>query len=184
MLFRMTRRRGLWLLGIVTTGLFLALVIVDRRMQDTGGPGIIPFELAGSLDRATEILGEWGDEGRDAARLSLWIDFPYLVAYGAFFSLAAAAMRDAARSRGWTRYARPGTAIALLPIVAATCDAVENINLLLVLGNHGGSAAPPIATIFAVVKLASLAVVLVYLLVGLVGLGATKLSRRRQPVGQ
>ncbi len=183
MLSRMTRRRALWLLGIVTAALFLALVIVDRRMQDTGGPGIIPFELAGSAERAAEILAEWGEEGQDAARLSLWIDFPYLLAYGAFFSLAVIAMRDAARRRGWHRYARPGAAIAVLPIVAAACDAVENVNLLLVLDGDDGSTAPALATGFAIAKLASLAVVQLYLLAGLIALAKARVSGRHQATG-
>lgn len=37
--------------------------------------------------------------------MSLWLDFPYLAAYGAFFSLAVMAMRDAARRRGWDGFA-------------------------------------------------------------------------------
>jgi hypothetical protein len=103
----------------VGCALFLLLVVVDRQIQESGGPGIVPFELAGSTSRTTEILGEWGQSGKDAARLSLWLDFPYLIAYGAFFSLAVLAVRDAARGRGWDRFSRPGTAIAVLPIVAA-----------------------------------------------------------------
>lgn len=170
----MTRRRGLWLSGIATGILFLLLVVVDRQMQDTGGPGIIPFELAWSSERAAEILADWGEDGQDAARLSLWIDFPYLVAYAAFFSLAVTALRDAARRRGWRRYARPGAAIAALPVAAAVFDAVENINLLLVLGGNADSAAPTIATLFALAKFAALAVAQLYLLAGLIRLAANR----------
>ncbi len=38
--------------------------------------------------RAQRILAEWGEEGRDAARLSLWLDFPYLAVYSVFWLLA------------------------------------------------------------------------------------------------
>ena len=72
----------------------------DQRMKDTGGPGIVPFELAGDQDRADEILAEWGEDGQDAARESLWIDFGFLLAYGAFLTLALAATRDLAGERG------------------------------------------------------------------------------------
>ena len=78
--------------------LLLAMSPSDRRMKDTGGPGIVPFEVSGGQDRADEILAEWGDDGQDAARESLWIDFGFLLAYGTFLTLALAAIRDLARS--------------------------------------------------------------------------------------
>jgi hypothetical protein len=170
----MTRRRGLWISGIASAVLFLVLAVVDARIQDSGGPGIVPFELAWSTDRATEILGQWGQSGRDAARLSLWIDYLYLIAYAAFLSLAVLAVRDAAQRRGWARYARPGTAIAVLPVVAAVCDAIEDAALLLVVGGHADSPAPALATAFALVKFAALAVALVYLLGGLIAMAAKR----------
>lgn len=179
MLPRVNRRRGLWLLGLAAAGLFLVLVLVDRRIQESGGPGIIPFELAGSTDRATEILDEWGEGGRDDARLSLWLDFPYLIAYGAFFSLAVIAVGDAVRRRGWDLYARPSAAIAVLPIVAAACDAVENVGLLLVLDGHADSPAPTVATAFAVAKFVTLGVAQLYLLAGLAALATVRLRQRR-----
>lgn len=173
----MNRRGGLWLSGVSTAALFLTLVLVDRQIQDSGGPGIIPFELARTSDRAAEILAEWGDDGQDAARVSLWIDFPYLIAYGTFFALAVAAIRDAMASRGWHRWASPGGAIALLPIVAASCDAVENVNLLLVLGGEGGPTAPAAAFAFAVAKFVTLTIAQAYLLLGLGALGVARLRR-------
>jgi hypothetical protein len=175
----MSRRGWLWLSGIASSLLFLALVLLDRKMQDTGGPGIVPFEIAGSSDRAQEILYEWGADGKDAARLSLWLDFPYLVTYGAFFFLAVRAMRDSALNRGWDRYARPGGVIALLAIAAAAFDAVEDVFLLLTIGGHADSAAPTIATAFAVCKFAALAAAYGYVLIGLVMVGRAKLRERR-----
>ncbi|HMJ02577.1 MAG TPA: hypothetical protein VK506_06525, partial [Conexibacter sp.] len=152
----MTRRRALWILAIVTLGLFAVLLALDGTMQDAGGHGIVDFELAFTSDRAGEILAAWGDEGRDAARLSLWLDYLYLVAYGLFLWLAVKAVRDGALRRGWVRFARPGGAIALLPLVTAAADAVEDAFLLLALGGHGGDVAPALGGAFAVVKFAAL----------------------------
>jgi len=89
--------------GIATVLLLLAMAPADSRMTDTGGPGIVPFELTGGQDRADEILAEWGEEGQDAARESLWIDFGFLLAYGTFLTLALRAVRDLAGGRGWSR---------------------------------------------------------------------------------
>jgi hypothetical protein len=176
----MSRRRALWLLGLASVVLLGILAVLDMRMQDTGGPGIVAFELAGSSERADEILGQWGEDGRAAARQSLWLDFPYLLAYSAFLSLAVMAIRDAGRRNRWRRFAGPGTVIAALPWAAGAFDAVEDVNLLLVLGGHGGDAAPVLATGFAIAKFIGLAVVGAYLLCGLAALAAKRLSLSRR----
>lgn len=175
----MTRGRGLWAFGIAAVVLFALLGVADREMQDAGGPGIVPFELAWSSERAAEILAEWGEEGQDAARLSLWLDFPFLAAYAGFLTLAVLAVRDTASARGRSRYARPATAIAALPAIAAAFDAVENVNLLLVLDGDADTAAPTVAAVFATAKFVVLAVVLLYLLMGLVALGVSRWGGRR-----
>src|SRR5262245_36271107 len=51
---RVTRRQGLIASGIATVLLLLAMAPADGRMKDTGGPGIVPFELSGGQDRAGE----------------------------------------------------------------------------------------------------------------------------------
>jgi len=52
--------------------------------------------------------------------------------------------------------------------VAAACDVVENVALLLVLGDPGRSGAPEVAQAFALAKFALLAVTLACLLAALV----------------
>lgn len=163
---RVTRRRGLIASGIATVALLLAMSPADSRMQDTGGPGIVPFELTGGQDRADEILSEWGEEGQDAARESLWIDFGFLLAYGTFLTLALAAVRDMARDRGWRRLAAIGGVAVSFGAIGAAFDALENICLLLTL-DGAGAAFPLLATIFAACKFAFLAAAIAYLLAGL-----------------
>lgn len=160
------RRWGLIAPGIATLALLLAMSPSDQRMKDTGGPGIVPFELTGGQDRADEILAEWGEEGQDAARESLWIDFGFLLAYGTFLSLALLATRDLARERGWRRLAAVGAIVVFFGVLCAGFDALENICLLLTLGG-AGAAAPLLATIFAACKFAFLAAAIAYLLAGL-----------------
>jgi hypothetical protein len=171
-----TRRRGLIATGIATLVLLLAMSPADERMQDTGGPGIVPFELTGGQERADEILAEWGEKGQDAARESLWIDFGFLLAYGAFLTLALASVRDRARERGWRRLAAIGGVVVSFGALGAAFDALENICLLLTL-DDAGAALPLLATIFAACKFALLAAAVAYLLAGL----ATWLLQRRDP---
>jgi hypothetical protein len=162
----MTRRRGMIAAGIAALVLLLAMAPADERMQDTGGPGIVPFELTGGQDRAEEILAEWGEEGQDAARESLWIDFGFLLAYGTFLTLALLSVRDLARERGWRRLAAIGGVAVSFGALAAAFDALENVCLLLTL-DDAGAAFPLLATIFAVCKFILLVAAIAYLLAGL-----------------
>ncbi len=166
----MTRRRALWILGVATLVLFGALIAIDARMQDAGGHGIVAFEVAFTSGKAHEILVAWGSKGHDAARLSLWLDYLYLITYGAFFYLAVRALGDALAARGREGLARPAAAIAVLAVVGAASDALEDLFLLLVLGGHASSIGPPLAGGFATLKFLCLAVTLAYLLAGLVAL--------------
>jgi hypothetical protein len=138
----------------------------EDRMKDSGGPGVLSFELTGGQDRADEILSEWGEEGEDAARESLWIDFGFMLAYGTFLTLALAAVRDIARQRGWRRLATIGGVVVFFGALGAGFDALENVCLLLTLGG-AGAAFPLLATIFAACKFVLLAAAIAYLLAGL-----------------
>jgi hypothetical protein len=169
---RVTRRLGLVASGIATVILLLAMSPAEDRMQERG-PGMVPFELTGGQDRADEILAEWGEEGQDAARESLWIDFGFLLAYGTFLTLALHAVRDLARERGWRRLAAIGGVVVSFGALGAAFDALENICLLLTL-DGAGVAFPLLATIFAACKFVLLAIAIAYLLAGL----ATRLLSR------
>jgi hypothetical protein len=145
--------------------LLLAMSPAEDRMQEHG-PGMVTFELTGGQDRADEILAEWGEDGQDAAREQLWIDFGFLLAYGSFLTFALAAIRDLARNRGWIRLAAIGGVVAYFGALGAGFDALENICLLLTLGG-AGAALPLLATVFAACKFILLAVAIAYLVAGL-----------------
>ena len=170
----MTPRRALWLLGFAALALFVVELFYDGRMQDAGHHGIIAFEVAFTSGKAHSIIVAWGTKGHDAAVASLWFDFLYLIAYGLFLFLAVRALRDALARRGWVRLARPGGAIAVLALVTSVFDALENVFLLLQLGGHAQSIGATLAGSFASAKFACLAVVVAYLLAGLVALGVAR----------
>lgn len=162
----MSRRWGLIVSGVAMVALLLAMAPAEERMKDTGGPGIAAFEVTGGQERADEILAEWGEEGQDAARESLWIDFGFILAFGTFLTLALVGMRDLARERGWRRLAAVGGVVFLFGALAAVCDAAEDICLLLTL-EGAGSALPLLATIFASCKAVLLVIAIAYLLAAL-----------------
>jgi hypothetical protein len=166
-------RWGLIASGIATLLLLSAMSPMEDRMQ-ANGPGMVPFELSGGEARAEEILTEWGEDGRDAAREQLWIDYGFMLAYGTFLGLSAAAIRGICRRRNLQRLTRIGSRAIWFGPLAAAFDALENACLLLTVG---GSGVPfsTLATIFAL-----LAAAITYLLAGAAGL-ASRTARPPQP---
>lgn len=120
-------------------------------MQDHG-VGIIELEFTDRSDLAEANYEDLGPDGRSAARTSLLIDYPYLVAYGLFLSGVCVAVADRARRAGRMRLAALGPPVAWGALGAAACDAVENAALLLILDGHTGQPWPAISTGFASVK--------------------------------
>jgi hypothetical protein len=163
-----TRKRAIILLAIATAALAVFLGAIDPATEDEGNPNIVEFEFAWDEEGASEILADWGEEGRDAARLSLWVDFVYLISYGALLVLASAATRDLAARRGWGRMAAMGAAAIPAGAAGAGFDAIEDVFLLLALGQHGGDVGPAIAAICAGFKFALTTFAILYILTGLV----------------
>lgn len=105
----------------------IVMLLVERRMQRTGGPGIIPFELAGNSAAAESIMARWGPQGRRAARLSLVLDFGYMLNYGVLIGL----LLDRTARRN-----RHHRAVSVLIVAAVVGDAVEGVSLLRVLDHR------------------------------------------------
>lgn len=129
------------------------MLLLERRMRETGGLGIIPFELAGSAAQSEDIMTRWGIDGQRAARLSLWLDFGYMATYGAFTML----LVDRARRRRGHPAALPATVI-----VAVAADATEGVSLLKVLNRTRVAVHSRRAQIAALIKFAVLAGALGY----------------------
>lgn len=174
----LTRKQLLVTLAAATVVLWVVLVVIDQRLRATGGPSIIGLELAGSEARAAEILAEWGDHGRDLARASLWIDFGFMLGYGAFFALAALTLRDFARRQRLRSLAALGAAAAWCAGGAVLFDAVEDVVWLLVLDGRGGSFGPRFATACAIAKFALITLAIAYAVWG----GLSFLRHRRGTV--
>lgn len=153
--------------GAAEVALLVSLLALEHRMKRTGGPGIIPFELAGTPQRAAKIMGRWGAEGRRAARLSLLLDYPFLVSYTGLQVAACRAASDALHRRGARRLTRAGRPIAALQVVAGACDAAENTALLGVLAGRDDRL-PAVARAFALAKFTLLAKGWTYAALGLI----------------
>ena len=172
-------RRGLIVLGLLVLTLAVGALALPA-IDDMGDVGIIEFELARTSEQASEYYGELGESGRDAARESLYLDYPYLVLYALFY--AARVRRRGRPGRGarhgpaWRGWGRP---LAWGAFVAAACDAIENLALLRVLDGHTDQPWPGIAFTFASVKFLLITAATIYIVVGFL----LTLRASREPSG-
>lgn len=173
---RLSRKQALIVFGAATVAFTLILELIDPS-HVSHGPTILDFEFASSRARAAQIIAEWGPKGQRAARLSLWLDYGYMISYGTFFTLAGFATRDLARRRGWRRLAATGRVVPYFASGAALFDASENVALLLMLGGHDGEFAPLFATVCSSIKFTLIATAILYVIVGV----AARLHRRARP---
>ncbi len=145
-----SRRRAVRILGLAQVALLLPLLEMERRMRKAGGPGIIAFELAGTPKRSKDIMRKWGAEGQAAARVSLLLDYPFLVTYSGLQFIGCAVASEQLGSRA-------GRVIAPAQIAAGAFDAVENTALLGILAGRRGRL-PAVARACALAKFALLTV--------------------------
>lgn len=162
------RKRLLVVAGAATVLFDVALLLIDRGLEATGGPSILGLEFAGNVQRVVEISGEWGSHGLFLARLSLWIDFGFMTSYGAFLTLAALTIRDFARDRNLAKLAAAGAVAPFVAAAAPLFDAAENMTWLLLLGGHGGDLAASFGTACARLKFLLVGLAILYAILGLV----------------
>jgi hypothetical protein len=163
----LTRRVWIAITGVAMVAFLVALSIIEQSLP-AGTPGVVAFEFVRTSERAARFLSEWGSDGRDTVRLSLWVDYGFMLSYGAFFTLTGLATRDFARDRGMRRLAGAGRVVPWFAAAAALFDAAENAFLLLILGGHGGGAAPVLASACASVKFVLIVIAIGYVLWGLI----------------
>ena len=162
-------RRGLRLLGLFLLTLGVgALALPSLGRMDIRGVSIIDIELMRTSSNAAEQVARLGPDAVEAAKMAIYLDFPFLVLYALALSASCAVLAARAAERGRSTLASAGRTIAWAAPVAALFDAIENVALLQVLSDRVEQPWPGLAFGFASVKFALLAVVIVYLVVGLV----------------
>jgi hypothetical protein len=162
------RRKQLFggLLGITLLIMFLMNWIGLPLMTPAAPTGIVDFELAGSVERASVILQSWDTPAQLHAALSLGFDYVFMLAYTATFSLACLMSGEALRRRGWP-LAGLDAPLAWGQWIAAGLDALENLALILVLLGPVVSPWPALARWWALGKFALLLAGLLYASYGL-----------------
>ncbi|OZG74269.1 hypothetical protein BTA51_04435 [Hahella sp. CCB-MM4] len=121
-----TSSRYLWIAAFATVMLGMTLFWIDQFLITPDAPvGIVSFELAKHIPQTQNILESWGSEGRHWAAWSLVLDFPFLLAYSALFTLLTLKSRSDLRQLFTVGF-----------VIAGFCDVVENLALTGILAGY------------------------------------------------
>ena len=106
-------RRGLRLLGLylVVVGVG-ALALPSLGRMDMRGVSILDLELMRTSANAVEHVARLGPTGVDAAKMSIYLDFPLLILYAVALSASCAVLAARAADRGRSTLASAGRTIA------------------------------------------------------------------------
>ena len=152
-----------WIILMLGAG---ALQLPALGRMATHGVDIVQFELMRTTAEAVRLTQVLGVDGLAAVRQQLYIDFVYLVLYGIVLSGACVLLAARAARRGHPALAAAGESFAVLAVIAAACDAAENIALLAVTFGHTAQPWPGTASAFAATKFILIVLTLAFLLIG------------------
>jgi len=169
-----------WIILVLGAG---ALQLPALGRMAIHGVDIVQFELMRTSAEAVRLTQLLGSDGLAAARQQLYLDFAYLVLYGIALSGGCALLAARAARRGHPAIAAAGGAFAVLAVIAAACDAAENVALLAVTFGHTAQPWPGTASAFAATKFILLAVTLVFLVIGVLASLSDK-ARQNEPEGE
>jgi hypothetical protein len=167
---RERRRPALTAAIVAAVAMWVLLRLLDAPLRDTGD-GTIPLEVAGSPERAEEILDGWrADDVLANGAFLNGIDLLFPPLYVAALAGACIAAAAGWRRRGRAGIAAAGIACAWLVTAAGVFDWIENAALAVVILDEPASPWPQMALAAAIPKFTGTTAGLVYGLLGGLGL--------------
>ena len=160
---------------------FLALlavflvITIGFRFIGPAEPDIVDFELAGTTERATEIINAWDVQDRIRAGFNLGFDYLYMLVYSTLIALACVWGAGVLASRKWRA---TGLLLGWGLWAAALFDAVENVALTVILFGTVAAPYPQVAQICANFKFALIVLGLLFAAVAAVVYLVRKAVRR------
>ena len=157
-------RKPLFLLFLALTLIIFAIFrVLDAPLRTPAAPsGIVTFELAGKLQKATEIINSWDARAQLFAAFGLGLDYLFMPCYALALSLGI--LLAAGRHTG--AFAQVGAWLGWGALAAALFDAVENYSLWQLMTGNLQKIWPNLAAICATLKFGLLLLGLAYALTG------------------
>lgn len=146
---------------VVFLALLAIFLVITIGFQFVGPaePSIVDFELAGTTDRAAEIINTWDTQDRIRAGFNLGFDYLYMPVYSTLIALACVWGAGVLASRQWRA---TGLLLGWGLWAAALFDAVENVALTVILFGTVAVPYPQVAQVCAILKFGLIVLGLVF----------------------
>jgi hypothetical protein len=155
-------RPGLLVISFV---LFLIAGHFMKQLVAAVRPPPLDLQFAWGEVRASKILEKWSDADKRAVRLSLVLDFVFIVIYVTCIAVACMLAADALVAAPW-----PGGGMGAIfvraIIIAGLLDAIENVAQLFMLAGYKAQPWPALASVCASLKFCLVGVTVIYALYG------------------
>jgi hypothetical protein len=162
-----------WRLLVLTVLMMVLFNPVGAPLTTTEAPlGIVSFELAGTLERATAILSSWEASAQLRAAFIQGLDYLFIVIYSTMLALGCVWAGRILKKRAWP-LASLSAWFAWGQWLAAGFDTVENVALLAVLFGRMASPLPQVAWVCATLKFTLILIGIAYIFYALVAYLAT-----------
>lgn len=154
---------------LILTGIAaIATVIIYILMRpiETSSYGTLDLEFAWTVNRINAIFDAWGSKLINQELNNTLLDYGFLVTYSSFFAGLTLLLTRKLLS-GQIRLI--GFYMTLASFVAAIFDAIENLNLILMLTspNNFPSFSPPLASICATIKFGLLFLIILFWIISI-----------------
>ncbi len=169
-------------LTIITLISFIAFLLltmimqsIENELKGSTGYGVMDFEFAWTPETIRKIFSAWGSAGKKKEATATYWDFLYIPSYS--FFMAGCILLVTRKLEG--KLQNYGLYITITPLVAGVFDVIENINLLLMLGNDAyiDMGSPFIASLCALIKFVLLFLAICFFLIALIILIINKIRK-------
>jgi hypothetical protein len=161
-------KKYLWVMLAAT---FIGISAVDSYLKtESARYGIVSLELCDLNSSCLKILGEWDAARRQKAAFSLGFDYLFILMYTAGILSVLATVKE---RLGLSLIPITNLAVSAV-LIAAVCDAIENVLLLKFLETESIATYAVPAGYFAALKFALLASAAIWAVIGLIQSQRTK----------
>ena len=149
-LLEVPKKKALKLIVLIGLVAFVILTVLGGMINPSSPNGILDYEFALTSSRVLAIFNAWGTTGKQQVAFGIYMDFFYIIAYGA---LIFGCLLIAARKLEG-KFQTIGLYMTIMPVIAGVCDVIENVNLLLMITDNTfvTSASPLVAALCASIK--------------------------------
>ncbi len=154
--------------AILTIIIFILMRPVEAALKDASPYGVMELEFAWTVDKMNLILTTWEQANSSLISQEMFvilIDYGFLLTYSTFLAcltllISRKLLSDQAQLVGFY--------VTLIPFIAAFFDALENLNLIIMLSSPSNfpSFSPFLASLFALLKFSLLILTICFWVLG------------------